>query len=162
MYYIDTLQAIEKNNKRLKGSNPVLTDRRYQFERVRTLWSAKTGVFCSVDFEAWEYDHTLITEFGWSYVGWKDGVKIEEKGHFINDAAKNYWNRKYVQDYRDVRQIPFTQVYHCLLIPAQHYIGESERLKKSDFEQRIRDKIASLREFGPVFLVFHDPVQDVK
>jgi hypothetical protein len=102
---LEPQQVIDKNNKRLKGTNPVLTDRRYQFERVRTLWSAKKGVFCSVDFEAWEYDHKLITEFGWSYVGWKDGVKTEEKGHFINDAAKNYWNRKYVQDYRDVRLI---------------------------------------------------------
>lgn len=139
----------------------MLTDRRYQFERVRTLWSAKKGVFCSVDFENWEYDHKLITEFGWSYVGWKDGVKIEEKGHFINAAAKNFWNRTYVQDYRDVR--PSISYGLALLIYfLQHYIGESETLAKADFEQRIREKITSLREFGPVFLVFHDPVQDVK
>ena len=35
-------------------------------------------------------------------------------------------------------------------------------MKKSVFERRIRDLIASLAKYGPVYLVFHDNTQDIK
>lgn len=94
---------IDKNNKRLKGSNPQLTHRRHLFERVRAFWAAKKGVWCAVDFEAWERDHTVLTEFGWSIIGWKDSSPVEDRGHLIVDEARLYTNTQYVPDYRYVR-----------------------------------------------------------
>ncbi|TFK43450.1 hypothetical protein BDQ12DRAFT_675007 [Crucibulum laeve] len=141
----DANKQIDKNNKRLKGSNPTLKHRRHIFERVRSFWSEKKGVWCSMDFEAWELDHTLITEFGWSLVGWKSGNVVETNGHIIIDEARKYTNSKYVPDNRN------------------HYnFGESELVKKASFKKRIQTFIASLSEYGPVFLVFHDNSQDIK
>ena len=99
---VDAFQTIEKNNKRLKGSNPLLTHRRHLFERVRTFWAENRGVWCALDFESWERDHTVLTEFGWSLLGWKDGTKVEECGHLIVEEAKRYTNSQYVPDFRYV------------------------------------------------------------
>lgn len=99
---VNVFQTIEKNNKRLKGSNPLLTHRRHLFERVRTFWAEKRGVWCALDFESWERDHTVLTEFGWSLLGWKDGAKVEECGHLIVEEAKRYTNSQYVPDFRYV------------------------------------------------------------
>jgi hypothetical protein len=96
------LQVIDKNNKRLKGSNPLVTHRRYIFERVRSFWREKKGIWCALDFEAWELDHTVLTEFGWSFVGWDNGIGVEEHGHLIVDEARTYTNSQYVPDHRYV------------------------------------------------------------
>lgn len=97
-----TMQTIEKNNKRLKGANPLLSHRRNLFERVRTFWAEKKGVWCAIDFEAWEMEHTLLTEFGSSFIGWQDNRMISEQQHLIVEEALLYRNSKYVPDYRDV------------------------------------------------------------
>ncbi|KJA30186.1 hypothetical protein HYPSUDRAFT_61027 [Hypholoma sublateritium FD-334 SS-4] len=142
----NAIKVIDKNNKRLKGSNPSLTHRRHLFERVRTLWTAKKGVWCAADIESWERDHTVLTEFGWSTIGWKDGEKFEENGHLIVDEARKYTNSQYVPDHR----------YDYM------FENKSEIVKKSIFEKRIRDLVAGLAKYGPVYLVFHDNTQDIK
>lgn len=95
-------KQIDKNNKRLKGANAALNTRRDLFERVRTFWRDKVGVWCAVDFEAWDRDHSLLTEFGWSLVRWEDGKEIEEKGHMIVEERRIYTNT-YVPNHREVR-----------------------------------------------------------
>ncbi|PPQ77435.1 hypothetical protein CVT25_011017 [Psilocybe cyanescens] len=141
----NAIKAIDKNNKRLKGSNPLVTHRRHLFERVRTFWAEKRGVWCALDFEAWERDHTILTEFGWSLTGWKDGSLVEDRGHFIVEEARAYTNSQYVPDYR-----------------YNYTLGESEIVKRTAFKKRIHDMIGSLSEYGPIFLVFHDNNQDIK
>ena len=87
----------------MKGTNPTLSHRRYLFERIRTFWREKKGIFCAVDFEAWERDHTLITEFGWSFIRFDpDGQPIEGKGHLIAEEARGYVNSAFVKDCRYV------------------------------------------------------------
>lgn len=139
------IKVIEKNNKRLKGSNPLVTHRRHIFERVRSFWREKKGVWCALDFEAWERDHTVLTEFGWSFVAWENGSEVEEHGHLIVDEARTYTNSQYVPDHR-----------------YNYSFGESETVKKVAFKKRIHDLFARLALFGPVFLVFHDNNQDIK
>jgi hypothetical protein len=102
------MKVIEKNNKRLKGSNPQVKHRRHLFEVVRNLWSAKKGVWCALDFEAWERDHTMITEFGWSLIGWNNNEKIEDHGHFIVDEGRKYTNSQWVPDHREVGEYLFS------------------------------------------------------
>ncbi|KAG5648977.1 hypothetical protein DXG03_000326 [Asterophora parasitica] len=143
----NSIKKIDKNNKRLKGSNPILTSRRELFERVRTFWAQKKGVWCALDFEAWEYEHKLITEFGWRLVGWNDGVEFHETGHFIVDEHQKYRNSKYVPEHRYDYDPDF---------------GKSEILKKASFKTRILDFLQDLENYGPVFLVFHDNNQDIK
>ncbi|KAJ7283553.1 hypothetical protein C8J57DRAFT_1292881 [Mycena rebaudengoi] len=137
------IKKIDKNNKRLKGSNAFLTSRRDLFERVRTLWDSKIGTWCSLDFEAWEYEHGLITECGYSYVRWEDSVEVKQQAHFRLNTS--YRNGKFVPDH------------------SQNYnFGESEIITKPGLKDKICSLISDLERFGPVFLVFHDPSQDIK
>ena len=95
------LQNIDKDNKRSRGSDPKLARRRVVFERVRTLWAAKIGTWCAVDFEAWDRDHTVLTEFGWRLIRWEDQQPVEEHGHLVVKEHRIY-SQNYVPDYRNV------------------------------------------------------------
>lgn len=154
-------QQIEKNNKRLKGVDPTLNARRDIFERVRSLWSRKRGVWCALDFEAWDRDHTLLTEFGWSTVCWEDDRQIEEQGHLIVKEHKYYTNT-FVPDHREVCQ-KFLLSRTPLMRARQYFaFGTSEEVNKATFKNRIQTLIADLQSAGPLFLVFHDNSQDMK
>ncbi|KAK2466281.1 hypothetical protein APHAL10511_001923 [Amanita phalloides] len=139
------VKKIDKINKRLKGSNPLLSNRRDNFERVRALWQEKKGVWCAIDFEAWEYDHLAITECGWRLVRWENGEEVEEMNHLIVKEHQKYVNRKYVPDHR-----------------YDYGFGTSEVVSKLEFKKKICGLISSLRCYGAVFLVFHDNSQDIK
>ncbi len=98
------LQTIDKNNKRLKkGMDNILGLRRLIFERVRTLWAAKLGTWCAMDFEAWDRDHTLLTEFGWRLVQWVDDKPVKEHGHLIVKERRQY-TQHYVPNNREVHE----------------------------------------------------------
>ncbi|KAH9938180.1 uncharacterized protein B0H18DRAFT_965939 [Fomitopsis serialis] len=141
-------QTIEKNNKRIKGAPSLLTNRRINFEKIRTIWVAKVGTWLAIDFEAWDRDHSMITEYGWSLVRWEgkgdEKREVTEDGHLIVREYRGF-HQTYVEENRD------------------HYnFGQSEDVDKHTFRQRIRDMLAKYREMGPLFLVFHDNNQDVK
>ncbi|KAI0335439.1 hypothetical protein GY45DRAFT_1316760 [Cubamyces sp. BRFM 1775] len=138
------IKNIDKNNKRLRGTGTLLTSRRFAFEKARTLWAAKLGTWCAIDFEAWDMDHTLLTEFGWSLASWKDGVLVRENGHLIVKEYRSYM-QKYVPNHREF-----------------YNFGPSEVVNRSTFKQRIQDLINEHRSTGPLFLVFHDSSQDIK
>ncbi|THG99307.1 hypothetical protein EW026_g3009 [Hermanssonia centrifuga] len=142
--FIPVAQTIDKNNKRLKGSEPLLTSRRLGFERVRAYWAAKAGTWIAIDIEAWDRDHTVLTEFGWSLIRWENGEEVSEAGHLTVEEHRSYYN---------------TFVAHN----REHYsFGESEEVDKKTFKKRIRDLIGDNRSKGPLFLIFHDANQDVK
>ncbi|KAH9077173.1 hypothetical protein EDB83DRAFT_2644953 [Lactarius deliciosus] len=88
----NSLKMIDKNNRKLKGSDSNLNARRLMFERIRSLWSEQRGAWCAVDFEAWDLDHRVITEFGWSMVSWKDGEPVEDMGHLVVAKHRTYTN----------------------------------------------------------------------
>jgi hypothetical protein len=97
------MKNIEKSNKRLKGTDPFIRSRRLYFELVRKFWSERAGTWVAIDFEGWERDHSLITEFGWSSIRWdEDGVDVRECGHIIVKEHQTYYNGTYVPDERDV------------------------------------------------------------
>lgn len=56
-----------------------------------------------MDFEAWERDHTVVTEFGWSATHWQDGQEVSEMAHLIVKEHRPYVNGTYVEQHRDVR-----------------------------------------------------------
>ena len=63
-------------------------------------------MWCAVDFEAWDRDHALLTEFGYSLVRWPggDAEPGEERGHLIVHERRGY-RSTYVAQYRDVRTL---------------------------------------------------------
>ncbi|KAJ7507915.1 hypothetical protein B0H11DRAFT_1969295 [Mycena galericulata] len=139
------VKKIEKNNKRLKGTNAYLTSRRTAFERVRKYWAAKSGIWCSLDFESWEREHDLITEFGYSSIHWNDGVEVTDCGHFTVQEHRMFLNGQYVPENR------------------QHFnFGTSVEVTKAALKRNLRELISGMHGHGPVFLVFHDPSQDIK
>jgi hypothetical protein len=87
----NALRNIQKNNKKLKGADPQLSNLRNIFERVRAAWATKTGVWIAVDFEGWEMKHDDITEFGYSLIHFDDGKPIEEEGHWtVKEMASTH------------------------------------------------------------------------
>ena len=80
----------------------MLGTRRLNFDRARSFWQSQHGAWLAIDFEAWDRDHTVLLEFGYSSVQWRDGQKIEDKGHLIVKEHKKYFNT-YVPNFREVR-----------------------------------------------------------
>ncbi|KAI0796695.1 hypothetical protein C8Q75DRAFT_206669 [Abortiporus biennis] len=138
------IRTIDKNNKRLKGTQPLLTSRRLSFERIRTYWASKKGTWLAIDIESWDRDHTMITEFGWSLVRWEDGQQIEEMDHLIV-APYKYHRNTYVEDNKE-----------------NYLFGVSEEVSKAEFKRKICELIGKYQQGGPLFLIFHDPSQDIK
>lgn len=64
-----------------------------------------------MDFEAWERDHELITEFGYSLVRWEGPAgerrEVQEHAHLIVEENRPYTNHVYMKGYRDVCVIPY-------------------------------------------------------
>jgi hypothetical protein len=144
----------------LKGKGE-LAFRRDTFARVGSLWTEKVGIWCALDFEAWEMDHTVITEFGWRTVSWSDGRQEESAGHIIVAEHEKYRNTKWIADRRYVRILP-TRITSASLIVQNYNFGTTETIKKMLFGARVRQFVADLAVKGPVFLVFHDNSQDIK
>ncbi|KAK0191075.1 hypothetical protein F5146DRAFT_1103253 [Armillaria mellea] len=138
-------KSMDKFNKKLKGSNPLLMSRRLAFERVRAFWAKNKGVWCAIDFEGWEREHTMITEFGWSTIRWENGEEVADQGHLQIKEALGYRNGTYVADNR-----------------MNYDFGESQVISKKQLPEYIEKMIQDLGQFSPIFLVFHDNSQDIK
>ena len=93
---------VEKANRALKGADSALAYYRQIFEKVRALYSANKGTWLAVDIEAWELDHTAITEFGWSSFAWDGKNEVESRGHMIVKENYSLTNHQHVQSARDV------------------------------------------------------------
>ncbi|KAJ7904608.1 hypothetical protein B0H14DRAFT_2663630 [Mycena olivaceomarginata] len=86
---LETLGALSYTSKKLGRMNqslkekPLLVPRRATFERVRTLWNAKKGVWSTT---------LAISDFGWSLVRWEfeSGVDVTERGHLVVEANQKY------------------------------------------------------------------------
>ncbi|KAF8335065.1 uncharacterized protein EI90DRAFT_3176960 [Cantharellus anzutake] len=142
------LANIQKLNNRLKGitGDIKLEALRIKFERARTLWSAKKGVWCAVDFESWEMKHDDITEFGYSMYRWEDGKLVgPEEGHWTVKEMNSTRNFKYVPDNRN-----------------NYQFGTSIEKPRKVFGEDLRTFIAGLKRYGPVYLSFHDAPNDIQ
>ncbi|KLO10176.1 hypothetical protein SCHPADRAFT_795168, partial [Schizopora paradoxa] len=141
----DALKNVDKNNRKLKGADSQLVSLRQKFERVRNYWNEKRGSWLAIDFEEWEMDSNVITEFGWSCIEFIDGKEHQTDGHLIVKEHETYTNFKYIQGNRE-----------------NYNFGTSEKVKKAEFKERICDTIERLKSAGPLFLVFHDYHGDIK
>ncbi|KAL5508312.1 hypothetical protein ACEPAH_5931 [Sanghuangporus vaninii] len=138
------LRNLEKNNRKLKGTDSALTFFRTNFEKVREFYTSKKPTWLAVDIEAWEMDHTVVTECGWSYVRWDGNAEITDRDHYIVKENMIYTNGKYVANVRD-----------------NYKFGESKVLNKGAFKKAFHDMVVNFQHLGPLFLIFHDSSQDV-
>ncbi|EJD53596.1 hypothetical protein AURDEDRAFT_141640 [Auricularia subglabra TFB-10046 SS5] len=136
---------IQKNNKKVKGADTGLTAGRKQFERVRDCYLAAKGTWIALDFEGWERDHEVITEFGYTKLTWVDGKPVIEDGHWVPQEHTGYRNGQYVVDNRN----------HFLF-------GETRVISLKQFMADVRKMISDAAAQGPLFLVFHDFNNDLK
>ncbi|KAJ7764970.1 hypothetical protein DFH07DRAFT_810980 [Mycena maculata] len=132
-----TSKKLGRMNQYLK-ENPLLVGRRSRFERVRTLWSAKEGVWCALSFDAWEVDHTAISDVGWSLVRWESGTEISQRGHLVVKENQTY-KKTQIEDGSDIQLVS----------------------KATSLKGKVNDLFSELRQHGPVFLVSNDVKGDL-
>ncbi|KAJ7180188.1 hypothetical protein C8R43DRAFT_392132 [Mycena crocata] len=133
-----TSKKLGRMNQYLK-ENPLLVRRRVIFEHVRTnLWNAQKGVWCAVNFAAWEVDHTAISDVGWSLIRWENGNEVTQRAHLVVKENQTYKK---------------TQVEEG---------GEHETVTKATLKRKINDLFTQLRQHEPVFLVSNDIKGDLK
>ncbi|KAF8192682.1 hypothetical protein K438DRAFT_1829496 [Mycena galopus ATCC 62051] len=148
-----TFKSLRGELKRLTKTNArdmALASSRNTFQRVQSVWAAKTGAWCAIDFETWTENHGIITEFGYSALRWaRDGGKeTRESGHFTVQEHRLMRNGKYgVPEYREHYNLEF---------------GTSVELTKAKLKSTICDLISGMHANGPLFLVFHDSRGDIK
>jgi hypothetical protein len=103
VYPVDVEKTLDRNNKRVKNVSGLLKARLQVFEQIREAWQSGHGTWLAMDFESWERDHTLVTEFGWASVSHRNNENLREQGHFkikYKDAV--YANGTFVADNREV------------------------------------------------------------
>ncbi|KAF9268068.1 hypothetical protein L218DRAFT_954456 [Marasmius fiardii PR-910] len=138
-------KEIEKRNKRLKGASPTLLSRILTFNNIRDRFAEKKHAWLAIDIEAWEMEHNVITEFGWSALRWENGKEILEDGHWIVKEHEFYRNGKYVPDNRS------------------HYnFGKSESVRKAELKEKISGLFSRYGTLGALYLIFHDSTGDLK
>ncbi|KAJ7094673.1 hypothetical protein B0H15DRAFT_134153 [Mycena belliarum] len=132
-----TSKKLGRMNQYLK-EKPVLVGRRFMFERVRALWTAKRGVWCALNLSAWELDHTAISDVGWSLTCWEDASESTQRTHLVVKENQAY-KKTDLQD--DV---------------------EIEMVTKTTLKRKINDLFSELGDHAPVFLVSNDSKGDLK
>ncbi|KAF7355399.1 hypothetical protein MSAN_01456600 [Mycena sanguinolenta] len=138
-----TSKKLGRMNQYLK-EHPLLVTRRAAFERVRALWGAKTGLWCAMSFNAWEVDHTALSDVGWAVVRWDasaggETAEVMEGAHLVVEA-----NQKYKKT-----ELEDGAVY--------------ETVTKTALKQKLQSLFARIEQHpGPVFLLSNDASGDVK
>lgn len=125
------MQTIDKTNKRLKNVTGGLVHRLKVFEQVRQLYASQQGVWLAIDFETWERDHTVISEFGWAAVAHRADGDERDEGHFnVKYGNTAYHNGTYVPDNRRVGR-HLAQGTQMLIALHSITSGEQARRDKS-------------------------------
>ncbi|ELU45365.1 hypothetical protein AG1IA_00599 [Rhizoctonia solani AG-1 IA] len=138
----NALKDVGKHNKRVKtfAGDFALGELRTVFERVRSVWGERRGTWMAIDFEGWEMDHTIITEFGWSLIRWDPEEVAADPKEGDNPGEVKL---------KEVREEGHWTVKEYAVMP------------KTVFKKRIGDLITKYAAEGPLYLVFHDRYGDV-
>lgn len=170
-------KKIDKLNKRLRGAvDEKLAAIRQIFERVRAAYGTCKGTWIAADFEAWERDHTVITEFGFAELKWSPVSDTQEFLVDGNPQSPGPTSVKPPTTTSEKFQPVITRTGHWILKENQYYrngefcqdnrdrfsYGQSEVLPRSDFIRRIQELVKPEACDEPLFLVFHDHSQDLK
>jgi hypothetical protein len=137
---------------------------RSNFEKIRNCWFRKIGTWCAIDFETWERDHQVVTEFGMSSLSWEGDQENINDVHMVVKENKKFTNSLFVQGNRDV-SVAFCYVPRSFFVHAahQHFLfGNSQDFSLREVKERVCKIISSLKENGPLFLLFHTKAEDIR
>jgi hypothetical protein len=70
-----------------------------EFDLATRLVNGKDCVFISLDIEAYEYDHSILLEIGWSIFDAKTNLFMDQ--HYIMDNYRHLKNSKFVDDQKE-------------------------------------------------------------
>jgi hypothetical protein len=71
----------------------------------------------------------VLTEFGWCFVAWENGIEVQEQGHLIVDEAQYYNNSQYVPDHRYVSLVTLPFLQRLDSNPELYFWGKRDREK---------------------------------
>lgn len=89
------LQKAKKKNKQVERLRLAKREANY----AHSLLQQKQYVFVSIDIEAYEKDHSILLEIGWSMYDSKTNKFLDQ--HYINEAYVHLRNGQFVDDERD-------------------------------------------------------------
>ncbi|KAL0572969.1 hypothetical protein V5O48_009000 [Marasmius crinis-equi] len=133
-----------KRDKALRKEAQRLQLRQARLDEFSNKVAERTHTLLSIDIEAFEGDHQIITEFGYSKLSWVNGDMQQDRGHLIVEEHTGYRNGNHVEDNR-----------------WGYAFGTSEVLPKTQFRLRIAELLAP-PEQGALILVFHDANGDIR
>ncbi|KAI8393669.1 uncharacterized protein BYT42DRAFT_488932 [Radiomyces spectabilis] len=90
--YSRLLQKVKKRNKTAETLRKAVEE----WQTAKNLVQAKQHVFISIDIEAYEIDHSILLEIGWSMYDSKNDKYLDQ--HYLNNAYRHLNNGKYVDD----------------------------------------------------------------
>ncbi|KAI8085951.1 uncharacterized protein B0P05DRAFT_534344 [Gilbertella persicaria] len=67
--------------------------------QAKELLASKTNIFVSIDIEAYELQHSILLEIGWSMYDSKTGLFMDQ--HYINDQYRHLKNSRFVDDQKE-------------------------------------------------------------
>ncbi|KAI8393394.1 uncharacterized protein BYT42DRAFT_609190 [Radiomyces spectabilis] len=92
--YSRLVQKVKKRNKTAETLRKAVEE----WQAAKNLVQAKQHVFTSIDIEAYEIDHSILLEIGWSMYDSKDDKYFHQ--HYLNNAYRHLNKGKYVDDMR--------------------------------------------------------------
>ncbi|KAI7871585.1 hypothetical protein BDF14DRAFT_1697134, partial [Spinellus fusiger] len=104
----------------------------------------KQHIFCSIDIEAWEHDHSCLMEIGWSMMDTRNNLFLDQ--HYLMSEYRHLKNGSYVPDHK--LQFQFGTSVWCTLPQAL-----SELKKNLDW---------AVASAGGVYIVGHGFDSDLK
>ncbi|KAJ6598967.1 hypothetical protein DFH09DRAFT_1129684 [Mycena vulgaris] len=161
----ETLGALSATSKKLGRmnqylkENPLLVRRRFMFERVRALWNAKGGVWCALNFSAWEVDHTAISDVGWSLIRWESDTEVSGRAHLVvkenqtMDAEHEMVTKTTLK--RKINEL-FSQLgqHAPVFLVSNDSKGDLKYLRSNAFQVPLTDLIHELPETMPSTGIF--------
>ncbi|KAI9023482.1 hypothetical protein CLU79DRAFT_748659 [Phycomyces nitens] len=90
--YQNLVQKLKKLNKGLDR----LRDAKKELELAHRLIGSRQHIFVSLDIEAYEEDHSILLEIGWSIYDGKTDMYLDQ--HYLVSTYRHLTNGKYVDD----------------------------------------------------------------
>lgn len=137
-------QRYQQKAKKKNKSQAKLREAKELSELARELIHAQKHIFFSIDIEAYELDHSILLEIGWSMYDARADKFLDQ--HYAIDTYKHLTNGRYVEDQRD--KFTFGPTVWCSL--------------KQAFKELRKDLDWAVERDGGFVLVGHGIDSDIK
>ncbi|KAI9484336.1 hypothetical protein BDB00DRAFT_775123 [Zychaea mexicana] len=116
-FQVNSKNAFSRLQQKVKKANKAadkLQRAKDDLRRAAELVQGKHYVFCAIDIEAWEQDHSILLEIGWSLYDSKSDRYMDQ--HYLINSYRHLENGRYVSDQK--MQFAFGTSVWCSLDQA--------------------------------------------